>query len=290
MRLDRARAIAAVQRIAAIRLSCRSWRPQVASPKIAEFKMADIIRKMTVEKGIRSERFRPVRLRRRRPGARGRVRARTRRAESGHPAERDRVDLVCLRRGFRRHAARLRTVDIQPSPFDAQRVNDVLDALERKANEQMDRDGIAQPRRRFNCSLDMRHEGQINEVEVVSGAAPRADSRSLKQRFYTRYEQLTDGVRRSAARASRSSLPRARHGRDAGPSSWRRAPGRRHSGAAQRTERAVYWDELRGLEPTPVFDGEILLPGNHISGPAVIETPDTSVSCTRARPSASRVR
>ena len=31
----------------------------------------------------------------------------------------------------------------------------------------MDHDGIARPRRRFQFSLDMRHRGQINEVEVM---------------------------------------------------------------------------------------------------------------------------
>src|SRR5208282_3553731 len=83
-------------------------------------------------------------------------------------------------------------VDIQSNPFDAGRVSAAMDALRRKADEQMDRDGIAKPRRRFRFSLDMRHRGQINEVEVMltSGRLQSGFAENLRRRFYARYEQL----------------------------------------------------------------------------------------------------
>jgi N-methylhydantoinase A/oxoprolinase/acetone carboxylase beta subunit len=64
--------------------------------------------------------------------------------------------------------------------------------MEKKANAQMDRDGIATARRRFQFSLDMRHRGQINEVEVMLPAKrmKTAFADALHRRFITRYEQL----------------------------------------------------------------------------------------------------
>ena len=41
--------------------------------------------------------------------------------------------------------------------------------------------------------------------------------------------------------------------------------------------REVYWAEMKKSVPTEVYDGERLLPGNRLPGPAVIETADTTV-------------
>jgi N-methylhydantoinase A/oxoprolinase/acetone carboxylase beta subunit len=47
--------------------------------------------------------------------------------------------------------------------------------------------------------------------------------------------------------------------------------------AAKRAARAVYWDEEQRSQSTPVYDGQKLEPGNRLPGPAIVETPDTSV-------------
>jgi N-methylhydantoinase A len=41
--------------------------------------------------------------------------------------------------------------------------------------------------------------------------------------------------------------------------------------------RDVWWAERKECVATPVYDGQVLRPGNQILGPAVIETPDTTV-------------
>jgi len=41
--------------------------------------------------------------------------------------------------------------------------------------------------------------------------------------------------------------------------------------------RRVYWAELGDFEPTPVFWGERLEPGNRIAGPAIVQVPDTTI-------------
>ncbi len=47
--------------------------------------------------------------------------------------------------------------------------------------------------------------------------------------------------------------------------------------AARAQPRRIYWRETHELVETPVYRGANLLPGNSISGPAVIETSDTTV-------------
>src|SRR5262249_39504 len=184
-------------------------------------------------------------------------------------------------------------VDIQTSPFDGERVNRALDApqqkanahitldaLEKKANAQMKRDGIATQRRRFAFSLDMRHRGQINEVEVPlpEKRLRNASQDTLRRRFSARYEQLygrgssygearqeivTLRLRASAA------TPRRKLGQAARPNA-------RINIRAGRGKRSIYWADLKRAVSTPIYDGALLIPGNRIAGPAVVETTDTT--------------
>src|SRR5262249_4783705 len=135
--------------------------------RIAEFKMSDIIRKMTIEKGFDPRDFVLFAF-----GGAGPAHAGVFAYELGVKKviipQKDIASSWCA---FGAASADIlhvyEQVDIQASPFDAARVNRALDALERKANAQMEHDGIAVRRRQFQFSLDMRHRGQINEVEVA---------------------------------------------------------------------------------------------------------------------------
>jgi N-methylhydantoinase A len=46
---------------------------------------------------------------------------------------------------------------------------------------------------------------------------------------------------------------------------------------AKRKKRDIFWPDLKKHRATPVFDGEKLLPGNQVKGPAIVETADTTV-------------
>jgi N-methylhydantoinase A len=172
-------------------------------------------------------------------------------------------------------------VDIQASPFDAERVNASLVALEKRANEQMDRDGIAAPRRRYQFSLDMRHKGQINEVEVM---LPEKRVRSslwepLHGRFYARYEQLYgSGSSYGEARLEIVTLRLRATAATPRPklSATKKMSGKIAKGAG-RGKRSIYWADLKKAAATPIYDGALLEPGNRVKGPAVIETTDTTV-------------
>ena len=46
--------------------------------------------------------------------------------------------------------------------------------------------------------------------------------------------------------------------------------------AAFREERNVYWRTDSGYLMTPIYDRELLVPGNKVIGPAVVEAKDTT--------------
>jgi N-methylhydantoinase A len=280
IQLDRARATAAIEALGK-KLGLSTLETAAGIARIAEFKMADIIRKMTVEKGHDPRDFVLYAF-----GGAGPVHAGVFGAELGVQKvlvpQRDIASTWCA---FGAASADLlhvyEQVDIQPSPFDAARVNKVLGELQARAEAQMTRDGVPRARRKFAFSLDMRHRGQINEVEVML-EAPRLKGdffEPLRQRFYTRYEQLygrgssyraarleivTLRVRGSAV-TPRPTFAKAKHLRPTPPR------------AARRGAREVYWADLKKKVRTPIIEGAALAAGNRVKGPCVVETPQTNV-------------
>src|SRR5258708_7960866 len=191
IKLDRKKAMDSVQRIAsALGLSLMEAASGIA--RIAEFKMADIIRKTTVEKGFDPRDFVLFAFGGAGPAHAG-VFARELGVQKVIVPQKEIASTWCA---FGAAAGDIlhvyEQVDIQASPFDAARVNASLEALEKRASEQMDRDGIAGARRHYQFSLDMRHRGQINEVEVMLPEKRVGGPLwgPLHRRFYARYEQL----------------------------------------------------------------------------------------------------
>jgi N-methylhydantoinase A len=280
MKLDKARSVAAVKSVAD-RLGMSLNEAAGGIARIAEFKMADIIRKMTVEKGYDPRDFVLFAF-----GGAGPVHASVFGAELGVQKVvvplREIASTWCA---FGAAAADIlhvyEQVDIQGSPFDPARVNRVLADLQSRAEAQMGKDGIARARRKFSFSLDMRHRGQINEVEVMlpEGRLTGDFLEPLRQRFYGRYEQLYGkgssyrGARleivtlrvRATAATPRPKLSKARKLVSAVPK------------AAKRGTRPIYWAEPKRTIKTPIFDGAALMPGNRIKGPCVVETTQTNV-------------
>src|SRR5207249_11213580 len=155
------------------------------------------------------------------------------------------------------------------------------EALEKRASEQMDRDGIAKPRRHYQFTLDMRHKGQINEVEVMLPEKRVSGSLwgPLHQRFYARYEQLYgSGSSYGEARLEIVTLRLRATAATPHPTLSR---AKRLSAKidikAGLSKRDIYWADLKKTARTPIYDGALLAPGNRVVGPAVIETTDTTV-------------
>jgi N-methylhydantoinase A len=280
IKLDRAKAIEAVQRVAdALGLSLLETASGIA--RVAEFKMADLIRKMTVEKGFDPRDFTLFAF-----GGAGPAHAGVFGAELGVKKvivpQKEVASTWCA---FGAASADMLHVyeraDIQASPFDPARVNRTLDALEARAHAQMERDGIPRARRSLQFSLDMRHKGQINEIEVMLPEARLSDKflEKLHERFYLRYEQLYG--RGSSYRGTGIEIvtPRLRASAPTPRPKLKRVSTltRRIAPQAARGKREIWWSELKRRVKTPIYDGALLVPGNRIKGPTVVETSDTTI-------------
>jgi N-methylhydantoinase A len=249
--------------------------------RIVELQMADVIRKVTVEKGYDPRDFVLFAFGGAGPAHAG-VFARELGVRKIVIPQRKAASTWCA---FGAAAADVLHIfehsEIMGVPVPAKRVNDRLDQLARKASELMKSENIAAGRQRFEFSLDVRHKGQINEVEIqlpwerlAGGYEP-----ALRKLFVEKYEklygrgsalagaQLEIVVCRLRARAltPRPKLVSRKSGKKAIPS------------GAKRTTRSIYWPDLKKYRATPVFDGENLLIGNQVKGPAIVETADTTV-------------
>jgi len=249
--------------------------------RIVELNMADIIRKVTVEKGFDPRDFVLYAFGGAGPAHAG-VFARELGVKKVVVPQRKAASTWCA---FGAAAADvlhvLEHTEIMPTPVPAARINQNLESLEKQAERVMAAEGIAASRQRFEFSLDLRHKGQINEVEVLLPwtRAPAGYAPVLRKQFVERYEQLYGRgsalagaqleivVCRLRARAltPRPKLVRAR-----------KSTGKIPSGAL-RGRRDIYWPDLKQHRATPVYDGERLAIGNRLRGPAIVETADTTV-------------
>ena len=277
MRLDRAAAQAAIEETGR-KIGMSAVECAAGVCRIVELNMADIIRKVTVEKGFDPRDFVLFAF-----GGAGPAHAGVFAAELGVKRviipQRKAASAWCA---FGAAAADVLHIfehsEILATPVAAAEINRMLEGLQKSARERMQGEGIAPARHRFEYSLDVRHRGQINEVEVAlpwkrvpGGYEPR-----LRKLFVERYEklygrgsalagaQLEFVVCRLRARAltPRPRLTRAKKSSRAIPREAVLKP------------RSIWWS---GMRKTRVYDGEKLAVGNTIRGPAIVETSDTTV-------------
>ena len=172
-------------------------------------------------------------------------------------------------------------VNIMRSPFDADEINAMLAQLKERGAADLAADDVAPADRHYRFTLDMRHKGQINEVEVeLDGETVAADQiDALHEEFRQRYEALYGRgaalpgaqleivtFRCRASGVTRKPLLSTADMLDPEP-----AP------EACRPSRSVYWASWGRRAETPIFEGARLAPGNRIEGPAVIDTEVTTV-------------
>ena len=161
-------------------------------------------------------------------------------------------------------------------------VNATFAVLLEQARAQLARDGVAPERMVLRRSIDMRYENQTNELIVPvswTGAMDAGGLRRLQEEFVKRYEMLYGSGSRSHLAAielitlrveALASTPFAhqvvRHPRGAAD-----------AGEAFVGTRRAYWREARGFRETRVFRGERLRCGHRVEGPAVIEYYGTTI-------------
>ena len=261
--------------------------------QIVEFQMADLIHKATIQKGFDPRDFVLFAF-----GGAGPAHAGVFAAELGVAKvvipQRATASVWCA---FGAASVDLlhiyERVDIMASPFDLDRINALLESLRGQARAQLLADGMPEDRHRFRFALDMRHKGQIHEVEVGLDEAPvgQREFERLPERFTSLYERLYGSG--SSLAGARLEIVTARCRASAAtpkPSFVK------HDGLtgeippdARLGRRSVYWPRIAGTSgsaavtglpgriETPILDGHRLVPGNRLEGPAVLELETTTV-------------
>ncbi|MGE3772571.1 MAG: hydantoinase/oxoprolinase family protein [Gammaproteobacteria bacterium] len=280
MKLDKAGATRGLQALAdELGMSLYELASGVA--QIAEFQMADLVRKATIQKGLDPREFVLFAF-----GGAGPVHMAVTAREAGIRRvivpQGDTASTWCAFGAASADTLHVNEqVRIMSSPFDVAKINAVLAELAAKGRAQLEEDGIPAAQQTFRYSIDMRHRGQINEVEVEldRAALAEADLDDLRARFVRRYEQLYGrGASLPGARLEcvtfrvRASATARKPTLVAADTLTQEIPAQARTG-----EREIYWAEWKKLAATPIYDGYELLPGNAIDGPCVIETTTTSI-------------
>ena len=171
--------------------------------------------------------------------------------------------------------------EIMVSPFDPETINNRFRSLQDHVHRQLEEEGISRAEQRIQFSLDMRHKGQINEVEIgiKSDSLNIDDVDKLHDDFFENYELIYGkGASLPWARLEAVTF-RVRGSAETLKPDVRQSPNLTENivDEALGPMRPVYWSELAKLIDTQTYVGEHLQPGNQITGPAVVETSNTTV-------------
>ena len=163
-------------------------------------------------------------------------------------------------------------------PVDADRFHSNFRTLEKGAWADLGAEGFGEDVL-INRYVDMRYRRQVHEITtpVPPGPLDQEDLEALNREFERIYE-MSYG-RGSAFREAGIEMLAFRveaTGRIPRPVLAPQTPGQRNAGSALKGAREVFYP-ARGFVSTAVYDIGRLDPGNAIQGPAIVETPVTTI-------------
>jgi N-methylhydantoinase A len=274
-RLDRDRALAAIEKRIADALECDAVQAAKGIIDIVDARMADLIRKLTVERGLDPRDFvlmayggaGPTHV-----GAYGREIGLRRALISPYAPVFSALGVASS--DIVRHYARSEPMQ---QPFQADRVRSVFEDLEKRAIQDLP-ESQSEPAATLTRSVDMRFRYQVHEMRVpVSWELSSAgDVEKLVESFIAVYERtFGPGTAMRAAGVEILTF----HVDSVVPAASAVLKKFSYAGSdpvkALLGPRPVYWDG--GFIDTPVFDARRLGSGNYIRGPAVVEAPNTTI-------------
>ncbi len=172
--------------------------------------------------------------------------------------------------------------DRLPVPADRGRVNRNFDELVRRARADLAAAGFEGEGVRIERSLDMRYRYQVHELNVgmPEGAEPLSEQEleGVYERFDDLYERTYgqgSGYREAGKEIMNFRLTATGALDKPRPQRYPLSSG--DAGGAVKGSRKVFFEEYEESRATPVYGFEPLQPGNEIAGPAVIETPVTTI-------------
>ncbi|HXG53154.1 MAG TPA: hydantoinase/oxoprolinase family protein [candidate division Zixibacteria bacterium] len=280
MRLDRQRTLAAFE--AKIAAPMKMTVPEAASGifRITNAHMSDSIRRATVERGYDPREFTLFAF-----GGAAPVHAGRYAAELGIP------EVVIPLTASVHSAAGLVSSDVVYEfgrserlavPAALSRVREQFALLTRKASESLKGAGFEGSDIAVARSLDMRYRQQVHELTIPLAPGTAEISEAELEEVYERFDRVYErtygpgsGYREAGKEimafrvVATGRLPRPR---------LRKYPLRAsRAGAALKGQRQAYFEEAGDFVSTKIYDYDRLSPGDEIEGPAVVETPLTTI-------------
>jgi N-methylhydantoinase A len=167
------------------------------------------------------------------------------------------------------------------SPIDMDALNEELRKIEANLTEVMSGEGFSASQVSFRRQLYMRYTRQVNEVpvQIPGGELSAKDRKTIEDAFNRKYEELYGaGAGHAEAGIEVISIAVDAIGATVKPT-LRKYPlaGADSSAARKGTRRAYFTGKSPGYCDATVYDYTKLAAGNVIRGPAIIETPFTTV-------------
>lgn len=167
-------------------------------------------------------------------------------------------------------------------PADVKRVNENFSGLVNKAIRNLRAAGFKDENMLILRSLDMRYRNQVHELNVPLRPGIAEVSESEIEEAYARFDELYEqaygpgaGYREAGKEIMVFRVVATGELKKPNLRSYRidiKSPDRGLKG-----ERKVYFEEYKDFVPTKIYDFGRLAPGSEISGPAIIETPVTTM-------------
>jgi N-methylhydantoinase A len=157
------------------------------------------------------------------------------------------------------------------------RVKALLAEMAAQARATLDHEGIPRSRQRLRTSMDLRYLGQYHEVNVAVPDKLTRDSDwdAVRELFHAQHDRLYGyALREEGTAVVLLNLRLTAIGVTAKPA-LARQPRRRVK--ALKGKRRVYLPERKTFANVPVYDGDRLGHGNRLTGPALIESVNTTV-------------
>ena len=280
LRLDPARAEAAIAPLAE-RVGLTTEECAAGIVRVVDSKMSDLIRSMTVQRGLDPRRFTLYAY----GGGAG---AHAGLYTQGLGISRFVVplrDAASIWSAVGLAAADILDVHEQPlfmpEPFDPAALNTAFETLEQRARGELGAQTSSVEEIRIERYARCKYGLQVYEVQapVPNGTLGEDASRVIATSFEDVYaRRYGEGAGYRQAGVVLTAVGVRLHGRVRKPDAGRTPLALPTPAAEARGEdRQVYWPERGSREPTPVWHGEGLAPGNVVEGPAIVELPDTTI-------------
>jgi N-methylhydantoinase A len=168
------------------------------------------------------------------------------------------------------------------APFDPERFQENFAILIAQAHRDLASRGFNEESVEIVRSLDMRYRYQVHELTLSLPPGARdiqqKDLEELYDDFHELYEKSYgkgSGYREAGMEVMTFRL--TARGRLKKPNVARLSLDGKDSAAAVKFRRPVYFEEYRDLVDTAIYDFDKFRPGNELAGPAIIETPVTTI-------------